>query len=355
MAVGKVQSSAEPDLASSTMITALPDGGAASREEVLLIGSAGNLMSIITRPATARTRAAEAVRAAPAPSAAVELRSDAGVNPGTEGVRAGAEGAQPPTVIFLNAGVIHRVGPHRLHVTLARELAAGGSTAIRVDLSGIGDSRPLSGDLSFRQRSVSDARATMDEATAAGAAPRFVLFGLCSGADNAVATALADDRVVGVVLVDPFTYPTLPSVARKVAVMVRRLGGPRRVVLWGAGIVARRARGQMEAIKRRVKQGGRPAEAEEEPAQNGREVPPKDVFGAQLGALERRGVKILALYSGTHGDRYNHPDQVFEMFPHLRGKIERQYYPDVNHTFTELAAQRRLRATVTDWVNRQFR
>ena len=36
-----------------------------------------------------------------------------------------------PAVIFLNAGVLHRVGPHRLHVTLARRLAARGLPALR--------------------------------------------------------------------------------------------------------------------------------------------------------------------------------------------------------------------------------
>ena len=33
-------------------------------------------------------------------------------------------GQQRPSVTLLNAGVIHRVGPHRLHVRLARALAA---------------------------------------------------------------------------------------------------------------------------------------------------------------------------------------------------------------------------------------
>jgi len=315
MADGKAQSSAEPELAQPAIIAAVPGGSAPSREEVLLIGSAGNLVSIVTHPAAPRGGA--------------------------------------PAVVFLNAGVIHRVGPHRLHVTLARDLAAKGYAAVRVDLSGIGDSRPLSGDLAFRERAVADTRATMDEATALGAARRFVLFGLCSGADNALATALADDRVAGVVLVDPYTYSTVGSKARRVISVVRSLGGPRHIAAWGFGIAERRVRARVAALRAHASSRGR-ARRDEPARQNGREVPPRDVFGAQLAAIERRGVKILAIYSGTHGERYNHPDQVFDVFPHLRGKIERQYFPDVNHTFTELAAQRRIRATVTDWVSRHF-
>src|SRR5689334_20064244 len=41
-------------------------------------------------------------------------------------------------VILLNAGVVHRVGPNRLYVTLARRLAQAGLTVLRFDHSGIG-------------------------------------------------------------------------------------------------------------------------------------------------------------------------------------------------------------------------
>jgi len=34
--------------------------------------------------------------------------------------------AQRPTVVILNTGIIHRVGHHRMYVTLARQLAASG-------------------------------------------------------------------------------------------------------------------------------------------------------------------------------------------------------------------------------------
>ena len=50
--------------------------------------------------------------------------------------------ASRPAMIMLNAGLIHRVGPNRLHVRLARELAARGFLSLRLDLSGRGDSDP---------------------------------------------------------------------------------------------------------------------------------------------------------------------------------------------------------------------
>ena len=45
-----------------------------------------------------------------------------------------------PVFVYLSAGLLHRVGPYRLHVHLARELAQMGFTSLRVDLAGSGDS-----------------------------------------------------------------------------------------------------------------------------------------------------------------------------------------------------------------------
>ena len=45
-----------------------------------------------------------------------------------------------PTVILLNAGVVHRSGPFRLHVEVARRLASLGYPCFRFDLAYLGDS-----------------------------------------------------------------------------------------------------------------------------------------------------------------------------------------------------------------------
>jgi dienelactone hydrolase len=256
--------------------------------------------------------------------------------------------AQPSdvAVLFLNAGVLHRVGPHRLHVTLARRFAARGVPAMRIDLSGVGDSRIPPGGLTFRERAVIDARAAMDQLTALTGARRFVLFGLCSGADNALGTALADERVAGLVLLDPFTYVTPRARARKVLRKVEQLGNAKKAAEWGLRVAMRLMRARMDAL------GKKQLEAEEQ--QSGREVPPAAVFGDQLETLVNRGVRILAVFSGSLEERYNHRDQLFEIFPRLRGRVERCYFPEANHMFTELAARKVLMATVCEWLARRF-
>ena len=44
-----------------------------------------------------------------------------------------------PAILLLNAGLVHRVGPNRIYVRLARHFAALGFSVLRFDFSGIGD------------------------------------------------------------------------------------------------------------------------------------------------------------------------------------------------------------------------
>jgi pimeloyl-ACP methyl ester carboxylesterase len=246
-----------------------------------------------------------------------------------------------PPIIFLNAGVLHRIGPHRQHVELARRFAGRDVAALRIDLAGIGDSPPHAEADSFRDSAIADTRAAMDALGAELGATQFVLFGLCSGADNALATAAVDPRVVGVVALDPPAYASRRARLRKVAAMVPA---------WLArGELVERV---VALARRRV---GRASEPPDDAAGNRREIPERAAHGEQLAALTERGVRILAIYTGVLGERYNHPAQLFEHYPALRGRVEIGYFPEANHSFTERAAQAALSDLVVGWYERQFR
>jgi hypothetical protein len=223
---------------------------------------------------------------------------------------------------------------------LARRLAERGVASLRLDLSGIGDSRPVPGSLSFRASAVADTRTALDWLVAESGARRFILFGLCSGADNALAAAAVDERVVGIVLVDPPAYATPQARARRLLARVQQLGGVRAIAAWGAAAVGRR-------VGRRLSSSVREPAVE---VTGGREVPPAADYRAQLTALLARGVAIFSIYSGALGDRYNHADQLFELYPELRGRVACRYFAGANHMFTELAAQRALVAAIVDWI-----
>ncbi len=241
--------------------------------------------------------------------------------------------ALAPAVVILNAGVLHRVGPHRLHVVLARRLAELGVSSLRLDLGGIGDSVASSDATTFRESAVADTRLVL----AGFGAKRYVIFGVCAGADNALATAAVDDRVAGIVLVDPYVYKNRRSQLRAAAGKLRALG---------PGETLRRG---IRAVERTVR--ARLAREGEDDSQSGsREAPPIASYRADLNKLVARGVRILAVYSGAHGAKYNHADQLFELFPELRGKVERAYFPNANHTFTELDAQAELVTTASAWI-----
>ena len=115
-------------------------------------------------------------------------------------------GAVPCGVIFLNSGVIHRIGPHRVHVKLARAVAEDGLPSLRLDLTGLGDSgrtRATDGMLAQVSR---DIRSAIDLLQAQTGVQRVVLAGICSGAEYGYQYAPDDDRVAGLVMVDGYSF-----------------------------------------------------------------------------------------------------------------------------------------------------
>jgi hypothetical protein len=283
------------------------------RDEALRFGPEGQLVAILSHPGT--------VRGLPTPA------------------------TPRHAFVILNAGVLHRVGPHRLHVVLARRIATDGVASLRLDLGGIGDSITTSDAASFRDSAVADTREAMTGLAAAIGAERFVLFGLCAGADNSIATALVDDRVAGIVLVDPAAYATRRSQLRYLRTRLAEHADPRDALRWVVRTAAHRVRLTVALLGRRG--------VDDAPTE-GRERPPVETFHRQLATLAERGVRVLAIFSGIHGASYNHRDQLFELFPDLRGRIDHAYFPAANHTFTELATQADLIATVTGWMRKRF-
>lgn len=153
------------------------------------------------------------------------------------GASPGGDLAAQPTVLFLSSGTDSHIGPARLWVTLARRLAGSGLRCVRVDLSGLGDSDARSGHPEGVIRAP-EAFDDVAEVVAAAGNPRtVVLAGLCSGAYQALESAL-ELHPLGVVAVNPLLRFTPPEVEDGAPLSARRrLCQPRPV--WMAG--ARRA------------------------------------------------------------------------------------------------------------------
>jgi pimeloyl-ACP methyl ester carboxylesterase len=254
-----------------------------------------------------------------------------------------------PTWIFLNAGIVNRVGPHRFTVKLARRVAMAGFPALRFDLSGLGDSRPRSG-VTFEQAAIQDIRDAMDHLQHTTQASKFVLCGLCSGADNSVRAALVDPRIAAIALLDPYAYRTIGFYVRR---LIRQVG---RVSSWKT--LARRVGGVLRRYAwQRPSAGARNAESGPSPPQPtyDRPTPERSAFAADLWTILDRGAHILVVYSGGMED-YSYAGQFNAAFRRygLGGRIPAEFLPESNHTYTEIAQQRLLGDLLVAWADRHF-
>ncbi len=111
-----------------------------------------------------------------------------------------------PFVLILNSGLLHKVGPYRLTVDLARSICEMGFFVLRFDLRGIGDSQLAPSNESFHARAVKDVLIAMDFIAQNYQINRFVVGGLCSGADVSFYTASQEERVVGIFNLDGYGF-----------------------------------------------------------------------------------------------------------------------------------------------------
>jgi hypothetical protein len=252
--------------------------------------------------------------------------------------------AAPVGFVLFNAGMVHRVGPHRVNVRLARRLARRGVASIRFDLAGHGDSARLTGQHSFEEQAVVDLRAAMDALAAASGLERFAIFGLCSGAYHGYATALADTRVVGLMLFDAYRYPRLKTHLVHYLKGVRQPHFARRVLGF--------ARHALEALGRLLPGSGRAAAPPPPPKLGAVNfIPSRAEFAAGLRKLLDRGVTIAVGYSGGEIRDYNYHGQFRDTFREfgITDRIPATFLPDIDHQASTLGDQEALWRVFMAW------
>ena len=114
-----------------------------------------------------------------------------------------------PTIIITNTGANHRVGNHRLCVTMARNWALRGFRVIRFDRPGMGDSVAPIGvgeNEIYSSSGLQSLISLMDYLSVHFNYDQFILAGLCSGGYFSYQAALSDKRVVGLLMINPLTY-----------------------------------------------------------------------------------------------------------------------------------------------------
>lgn len=253
-----------------------------------------------------------------------------------------------PAIILLGAGIVHRVGPHRLYVKLARTLAAMGFVVFRFDFSGIGDSKVREDNLPFEESAVAETREAMDWLFTARSVDRFVLMAICSGAGFSFRTACCDRRVIGVSLInaaghrwgtdDELNRTLVHHYWRMLRSSSFRMKNWRKLITlnFDSRTIMKATANQLQKLL----------------ARKNNESPQAESITSAFESLIARGVRVLIVYSeGDEGWDYY---QVF-----LRNKLRRldshshfrlKIVHGANHTFTLLSHQHDLFNIICRWV-----
>lgn len=255
--------------------------------------------------------------------------------------------AHAPLMLLGNAGALPRQGPHRMSVRIARALADVGIASLRFDFAGHGDSQSIGNPQGVRAQSVLDMKSAMDWAARETGTSRFLIFGICSGAVNAYDTALADERIAGLLMFDGFWYRS------RWTGLARHVRRAREVGL----------RNVLAAVGRRIAPA-KPAKTTEAPESSGAQVLDSETFGNPpiadfVNAIQKlvdRETDVLFVYGGTVVEYYSYAGQFQDVFgrypfyPH----VSCEYHPVIDHTFISRHAQQRMIALICDWVMRHL-
>lgn len=245
-----------------------------------------------------------------------------------------------PAVILSNVGMHTRIGPFRMWVTLARELAARGFLVLRFDQSGFGDSETQSSTLSDIQRAGQELRAATDLLVDRRSANGVVLIGFCSGVDGAHVAAGQDERVRGVIHLDGYAYPTRGHWLRFWTTRLLRSD------TWTKAVSRRYER--LRGLATKAPPRGR--------AVFDREYPPRAELAADLRKQVARGVRLLFVWSGAREHEFNHVEQFYEMLetPDLRGEVQVELLSQSDHLFSSLENRAVLFDLLLRWFAESF-
>ncbi len=213
------------------------------------------------------------------------------------------------TALLLNAGPQRRIGPNRMWVEIARRWAAVGVPTLRLDAVGIGDS---DGDATmlarvaefYRPTYAQQAHAALEALVERGLPPRFAMVGLCAGAYWSVQTALADERVAAVIMLNPRTlvFDEWRHTARRTRQLREKAlrASTWRKVLRGEIKVAKHLETGRTLVGRAASAPSRARERIAAPLRGGRAAPApaREPIEELFDTLRERGQRGLLLFTG---------------------------------------------------------
>jgi pimeloyl-ACP methyl ester carboxylesterase len=267
-----------------------------------------------------------------------------------------------PHVVLINAGVVHRVGPNRLYVDIARRLAASGATVLRFDLSGLGDSEVVSPGATAAEAAVKDIQAALDYLQHSRQAQHFIVGGLCAGADYSMMAAFVEPRIQGTILIDPSVERTARS---RLIHMSRRLAQPdtwaeilrlkhpgwKKSVHWLRGVLPKGRTPRLPESRAAVTH----IERMQQRLGSYEMLYTREQVAQQLREAIDRGVHLFALFTGGVNHRYNYRNQLFDMLPGVdfRNRLDLQFMPETDHCVSDAGSRASMLRSIDDWMTKQ--
>ncbi len=253
-----------------------------------------------------------------------------------------------PCIVILNAGVVRKSGPNNLNAFLARQFAQHGFGAFRFDFAGVGDSPNRQDTLPLKQGVLQDVTESLDILEAVVGARRFVLVGLCSGADNGLRAARVESgRVIGLAMMDPTVFRTRKWRIVKVA---KRVASSE---FWTSVFTLRHrmirialdsmlGRGQHDDANQLV----------EEPELYSIGLQERNEIEDCLREVRDSGISLCFAFTGGWTELYNYRTQLYDVYPKLslKGTAELLYFPAATHTFALAEHRHALALNLLRWL-----
>jgi len=240
-----------------------------------------------------------------------------------------------PAVLIPNTGVVHRVGPARMHVELARALAAAGRVSLRLDNAGLGDSETVPGR--HGDTSSLDLGAAMDALDARNISSGYVVIGSHTGAHDAHQAARIDPRIVGAVFLDGYVHSTPRAWLNR---LLTRLADRQRGVESSAGglhLSPRSGDALHDASDADIHWFDTPTAARME---------------ADLFAFMRRQLSLMYIYTGDVERDYHYAAQLIDAFPLLRSyrRLTVRHIPEADHRYSRRSTRESMIDVLVDWT-----
>jgi pimeloyl-ACP methyl ester carboxylesterase len=270
-----------------------------------------------------------------------------------------AAGQDQPTLLLLNSGAVHHVGPNRLYVQIARHCALLGMTVVRLDLPGLGDSPAENGkdeNIVYPPAPHEIVGQAMELAREQLHAGKIYCAGICSGGYHSLKAAVAGLPLNGIVVINPLTFfwkPHLslaPPAFQDTAEMMRYQQAGFQLRSWKKlltgkvnlrGLAARLIRHFSRRIIHKARNLARSVG-----------IRPGDDLASELRSVSTQGTRMHFVFSRTDPGYPMLMEQAGSEVQRLRNAnaLTIDFLADADHTFTPFAAQAALQLLLAELI-----